>query len=172
MPRQFIDLSITLCNDVVSDPPFMRPHIAYQTHGETVTEAAHFFPGLTAERLAENRSWLTPRALDPATGHVERRVHTGAGAHQLFLSPDKKILWVNNRVAGTTVALDSQTLDLLRTYKVPGGPDDIDFAPDGKLWITQRWAKRVAVMDPASGALREIDVGRSPHGIFLTTHMR
>jgi DNA-binding beta-propeller fold protein YncE len=110
--------------------------------------------------------------LNPADGRVERRVVTGKGAHQLFLSPDGKILWVNNRVAGTTVALDSRTLDLLRTYKVPGGPDDIDFAPDGKLWITQRWAKRVAVMDPASGALREIDVGRSPHGIFLTTHMR
>ena len=48
MARQFIDLSITLCNDVVSDPPFMRPEITYQTHGETVAEAAHFFPGLTA----------------------------------------------------------------------------------------------------------------------------
>ena len=51
MARQFIDLSITLCNEVVSDPPFMRPHITYQTHGETVTEAAHFFPGLTAEAI-------------------------------------------------------------------------------------------------------------------------
>jgi glyoxylase-like metal-dependent hydrolase (beta-lactamase superfamily II) len=29
-----------------------------------------FFPGLTADRLAENRPWMTPRALDPATGHV------------------------------------------------------------------------------------------------------
>jgi len=51
MSRQFIDLSITLCNDVVSDPPFMRPEITYQTHAETVAEAAHFFPGLTAEQM-------------------------------------------------------------------------------------------------------------------------
>jgi glyoxylase-like metal-dependent hydrolase (beta-lactamase superfamily II) len=29
-----------------------------------------FFPGLTADRLEENRPWLTPRALDPATGQV------------------------------------------------------------------------------------------------------
>ena len=110
--------------------------------------------------------------LDPASGRVERRVVTGKGAHQLFLSPDGKTLWVNNRVAGTTMALDPKTLEVLRSYKVPGGPDDIDFAPDGKLWITQRWKEKVAVMDPASGALQEIDVGRSPHGIFLTTHMR
>jgi hypothetical protein len=36
MARRFIDLSITLCNDVVSDPPFLKPEITYQTHGETV----------------------------------------------------------------------------------------------------------------------------------------
>jgi glyoxylase-like metal-dependent hydrolase (beta-lactamase superfamily II) len=29
-----------------------------------------FFPGLTADRLDENRSWLEPLALDPATGQV------------------------------------------------------------------------------------------------------
>jgi kynurenine formamidase len=49
MARRFIDLSITLCNDVVSDPPFMRPEITYQTHPETVGELGHFFPGVTQE---------------------------------------------------------------------------------------------------------------------------
>ena len=39
MKRRFIDLSITLDNDVVTDPPFLRPHIKYQTHLETVAEA-------------------------------------------------------------------------------------------------------------------------------------
>lgn len=105
--------------------------------------------------------------VDPATGHVERRVHTGAGAHQLFLSPDRKTLWVNNRVAGTTVALDAATLKEIRSYRVSGGPDDIAFAPDGKLWITQRFVRSVAVLDPATGAVETIAVGRQPHGIFL-----
>ncbi len=105
--------------------------------------------------------------VDPATGRVERRVHTGAGAHQLFLSPDKKVLWVNNRVAGTTVALDSETFAEIRSYRITGGPDDIAFAPDGKLWITQRFARTVAVLDPASGGIETIAVGRQPHGIFL-----
>ena len=40
--------------------------------------------------------------VDPVDGRVEQRIHTGRGAHQLFLSPDRKILWVNNRVDGTT----------------------------------------------------------------------
>jgi len=104
---------------------------------------------------------------DPSDGHVVDRVHTGKGAHNLFLSPDGKIIWVNNRVAGTTTSLDAATLTVMRTYRIPGGPDDIAFAPDGKLWITRRWAEKVAVLDPKSGEFQTIDVGRSPHGIFL-----
>ena len=110
--------------------------------------------------------------VDPADGHVERRIRTGRGSHQLFLSPDKKTLWVNNRVDGTTVALDPVTFELRRTYRVPGGPDCIDFAADGKLWITQRFIQKVGVLDPASGALTSFPVGRSPHGIFLTAAAR
>ena len=49
MPQKIIDLSIYLENDVVTDPPFMRPKITYQKHGETVAEAGHFFPGVKAE---------------------------------------------------------------------------------------------------------------------------
>lgn len=105
--------------------------------------------------------------VDPVDGKVERRIRTGKGAHQLFRSPDGKIIWVNNRVEGSTVALDAESLAVTRTFHVPGGPDDIVFAPDGKLWITERFAQKVAVLDPASGGMTEIDVGRSPHGIFM-----
>jgi DNA-binding beta-propeller fold protein YncE len=105
--------------------------------------------------------------VDPATGNVLEHVPTGKGAHQLFLSPDRKILWVNNRAGGTTVSLDAATLKPIRSYAIPGGPDDMDFAPGGKIWITRRWAEKVAVLDPATGAYETIDVGRSPHGIFL-----
>jgi DNA-binding beta-propeller fold protein YncE len=110
--------------------------------------------------------------VDPIDGHVERRVRTGRGAHQIFPSPDGKTLWVNNRVDGTTVAVDARTLNPVRTYKIGGGPDCIDFAPDGKLWITMRFAQKVAVLDPASGDIKTYAVGRSPHGIFLTAAAR
>ncbi len=105
--------------------------------------------------------------IDPASGHVDRIVPTGEGAHQLFLSPDKRILYVNNRVVSTTVALNAADLTTLRVYPVPGGPDDIDFAPDGKLWITQRFAHGLAVLDPATGSVDSIQVGRSPHGLII-----
>jgi kynurenine formamidase len=48
MPRRFVDISICLDNDVITDPPFMRPEITYQTHADTVKELQHFFPGVTA----------------------------------------------------------------------------------------------------------------------------
>lgn len=108
--------------------------------------------------------------VDPASGHVERRIRTGRGAHQLFLSPDKKIIYVNNRVDGSVTALNATTLAPERSYKMPGGPDDIVFAPDGHLWFTLRFAHKLAVMDPTTGAIQTIEVGRSPHGIFLNAH--
>ena len=51
MPRRFIDLSIFLENDVITDPPFMRPTIEYVTHGQTMPETNHFFPGVAAEQM-------------------------------------------------------------------------------------------------------------------------
>jgi YVTN family beta-propeller protein len=105
--------------------------------------------------------------VNPATGAMERRVKTGKGAHQLFHSPDGKLIYANNRVDSTSVVLDAATLAVVRTYKIPGGPDDLVFAPDGRIWYTLRFAREVGVLDPKTGAVQTIAVGRSPHGIFI-----
>lgn len=110
--------------------------------------------------------------VDPVDGRVERKIVTGRGCHQLYLSPDGRTLWVNSRVAGTTTAVDPDTLTVRRTYRLPSGPDDIAFAPDGKLWITQRFGRSIAVLDPASGAVQTVQTGRSPHGIFFNAAAR
>lgn len=108
--------------------------------------------------------------VDPVDGHVERVVPTGRGAHVLFVPPDGKEIYATNRVDGTITVLDPHTLAVLRELHVPGGPDDIDFAPDGKLWASLRWRQEVAVIDPKTGQYQTIAVGRSPHGIWLNTH--
>ena len=108
--------------------------------------------------------------VDPVDGHVERRIRTGKGAHQLFRSPDGKIIYVNNRVEGHHGgARRRDAAAERRTYRVPGGPDDIEFAPDGKLWITERFAQKVAVLDPATGAIETID-GRALAARHLPQH--
>jgi YVTN family beta-propeller protein len=108
--------------------------------------------------------------VNPADGQVVGKIHTGRGAHNLFASPDGKLIYVTNRVDGTIDTLDAKTLAMVHTYKIPGGPDDIDFAPDGRMWVTRRFAQKVAVVNLATGDYDTIAVGRSPHGIWLNTH--
>lgn len=45
MARRYVDLSMTLENDIVSDPPFLKPEITYEVHSGTRHELENFFPG-------------------------------------------------------------------------------------------------------------------------------
>ena len=107
--------------------------------------------------------------VDPATGQVDRRIEMAPGPHNLFVSPSRRLLYVTCRISGTIQLLDWDSLAILKTFHVPGGPDDIVIAPDGKLWATLRWRQKVAIIDPATGAATFLPTGRSPHGIWLNT---
>lgn len=107
--------------------------------------------------------------VDPRDGHVERQLHMAPGPHNLFAEPSRKRLFVTCRVSGTIEQLDWNTLAILRSYHLPGGPDDIVFGPNDTLWATLRWRQHVAVVDLASGSATMIPTGRSPHGIWLNT---
>lgn len=109
--------------------------------------------------------------MDARSGRVLRRMRIGKGAHTLFWSPDRRTIWVNSRLDIESVTvLDAATLEPQRRYRLPGGPDDLEFGPDGKVWFTMRFIHKVAVLDPATGEHVTIDVGRSPHGIFLNAN--
>jgi YVTN family beta-propeller protein len=108
--------------------------------------------------------------VDPTDGHVERTIQTGRGAHTMFVTHDGRLIYATDRVDGTIAVIDAATLSVLRELHVPGGPDDLDFAPDGKIWAALRFAQSVAIIDPNTGAIERIPVGRSPHGIWLNTH--
>lgn len=106
--------------------------------------------------------------VDPHDGHIIQKIHTANGTHNFLASPDGKTLYVSNRIAGTISVLDADTLAITATLMAPGGPDDMALSPDGKeLWVTGRWHASVGVIELASGALKTIPVGRSPHGIFV-----
>ena len=107
--------------------------------------------------------------VDPRDGHVERQVHMAPGPHNLFAAPERKLLFVTCRVSGYIEQLDWNTLNIVRTWRLPGGPDDIVFGPGDTLWATLRWRQHVAVLDRVTGAVRLIATGRSPHGIWLNT---
>ena len=52
MPRRFVDLSIYLENDVISDPPPFGPKIQYHKHEETAGQIA----GRSEEHTSELQS--------------------------------------------------------------------------------------------------------------------
>jgi len=61
MPRRFVDLSITLENDVLSDPPAFVPKIEYLTHEDSFERMAAFFPGLKKNDLPDGEAWAVER---------------------------------------------------------------------------------------------------------------
>jgi kynurenine formamidase len=61
MSRRFVDLSIFLENDVVSDPPLYRPHIDYIDHKMSLPELIGFFPELRPEDLPAGEAWAIER---------------------------------------------------------------------------------------------------------------
>ena len=63
-PTRIVDISATLDNDTVLDPPFMRPKIEYHTNAETGPLLCSLFPGLRVEDLPEGEGELVIKALD------------------------------------------------------------------------------------------------------------
>jgi len=61
MTRRFVDLSIFLENDVISDPPGYRPRIDYIDHRMSVPEIMGFFPGLVPQDLPDGEAWAIER---------------------------------------------------------------------------------------------------------------
>ena len=57
---------------------------------------------------------------------------------------------------------------------MPGGPDCMDVSTDGKtLYVTSRWAKKLSVVDLVGNKLvRQVNVGRSPHGVWTLAHAK
>ena len=53
MTRKFVDLSIYLENDVLSDPPQFAPKIEYLRHDQSFGLLQPFFPGLRQEDMPD-----------------------------------------------------------------------------------------------------------------------
>ena len=102
------------------------------------------------------------------------KIPTGKGAHAFRAAGDGRSVFISNRVANTISRIDIQTLKVTDEYPVPGGPDCMDVSADGKtLYVTSRWAKKLSIVDLASHkVIRQINVGRSPHGVWTLDHAK
>lgn len=63
MTYKFIDISIPLENDVISDPPIMKLQIHYVNHQQSVQQVISFFPGLRPEDLPDGEGWAIEQVI-------------------------------------------------------------------------------------------------------------
>jgi len=107
--------------------------------------------------------------VDPSNGAVGSRLRTGKGAHNFWPKGDGRHYFLSNRIEGTVSLIDTQEMRVIATIRVPGGPDDMDITADGKeLWVTQRFLRRIAIVDMATlKMVGHVPVGKSPHGVFV-----
>jgi kynurenine formamidase len=77
MSRRFVDLSIHLENDILSDPPAFAPKIQYFTHENTFSQIEPFFPGLKKEDLPDGEGW----AVEMVTLSTHNGTHLDAPWH-------------------------------------------------------------------------------------------
>ena len=103
-----------------------------------------------------------------------KKIPTGQGAHAFRALGDGRHVFVGNRVANTINKIDYNTLESVAQFKAPGGPDCMEVSADGKLlMVSSRWIKKVSVIDIATGQLvRQVKVGKSPHGIWTLDHAK
>lgn len=101
-----------------------------------------------------------------------KTIKTGLGAHAFRAAGDRRHVYVSNRVANTISKIDYQTFEVVKSFPAPAGPDCMDISPDGKIiMVASRWAKKLTVIDTEKGTIvRQVNVGKSPHGVWTLNH--
>jgi YVTN family beta-propeller protein len=107
-----------------------------------------------------------------AAPKLVQTIKTAKGAHSFRAAGDKRHVFVSNRVANTISKIDYQSMTVVDSLPGPSGPDDMDISADGRtLFLASRWAGKLTVIDVASRqVLRQIKVGKSPHGVWTLDH--
>jgi YVTN family beta-propeller protein len=110
-------------------------------------------------------------AVDAHTFRVDRFVHTGLGAHSVYMSRDVRQIYIGNRDEGTVSVLNAATLSQAAKWRIPGGgsPDMGGVTADGReLWLSGRYDSVVYVFDTKSGHVtHRIAVRPGPHGLLV-----
>ncbi len=101
-----------------------------------------------------------------------KRIPTGEGAHAFRSQGDKQHVFVSNRSANTISRINVKSLTVVDTYKTPAGPDCMEMLDDGKtLLFTARWAGKLVAIDLEKKAVvKQVPVGKSPHGVWTLNH--
>jgi YVTN family beta-propeller protein len=117
--------------------------------------------------MASDGIWMMPA---DNFGHLSF-MHTGKGAHGLYVTRDAKTLLITNREEGSVSVMRFSDNKLIAKWKIPGGgsPDMGNISADGKFfWVSGRYNDEVYVFNIEKGAfVTRIKVGQEPHGLTI-----
>lgn len=121
---------------------------------------------LVADML-RNGIWV----INASTQGIERFIPTGKGAHGIYPDRAGRRMFVSNRDEGSISVLDSSSLAITATWRIPGGgsPDMGGVTADGsQLWLSGRYHSEVYVLNTTTGGLiKRIKVNGGPHGLLV-----
>ena len=117
--------------------------------------------------MASHGIWIMPA---DNFGHLTY-MHTGKGAHGLYVTRDAKTLLITNREEGSVSVMRFTDNKLIAKWKIPGGgsPDMGNISADGKFfWVSGRYNDEVYVFNIEKGEfVTRIKVGNEPHGLTI-----
>jgi len=117
--------------------------------------------------MASHGIWIMPAN---NFGHLTF-MHTGKGAHGLYVTRDAKTLLITNREEGSVSVMRFSDNKLIAKWKIPGGgsPDMGNISADGKFfWVSGRYNDEVYVFNIEKGTfVTRIKVGQEPHGLTI-----
>ena len=97
MARRFVDISVALEADIVSDPAMMLPKIHYFDHAMTGDQVTAFFPGLKTSDLPDGEGWAIER-LEIATHngtHLDAPYHHHSTMNRRFVEGGEPALKID-----------------------------------------------------------------------------
>ena len=102
--------------------------------------------------------------IDLESSRVTTTIPVGVHDHNVFLSPDRKFVWVTNNNDGTISVVDATTDRVVKTLRTGNGPRHTVISPDGKeAYVTHEWDDSIVVIDPAEfRILGTVKVGNMP----------
>ena len=73
-------------------------------------------------------------------------------------------------VVVATLVAGAATADEVKVFQLPegAGPHDVAPAPDGRIWYSAQGSGALGIIDPATGAVRQVPLGEgsAPHGVI------
>lgn len=128
--RRFVDLSVTLENNVFADPPAFAPHIDYMEHKAGAESMVKMFPGLRVEDLPDAEGWAAE----------ELCINTHNGTHM-----DAPWHYASTMDGGKrAIGIDELPLEWCFA---PGVKLDFRHCPDGHVVTADEMAAELARID-------------------------